>query len=413
MTTLDQRVVPAPRTSAQDDVATVEDLATVETVAGVLAELREHLATDRATNIGFPSTFDFDYTPLWPFLNQLLNNVGDPYLPSAFPANTKHLEREVVEWFGDLLHAPADDRWGYVTTGGSEGTEYGLLLARTLYPDAVTYYSDHAHYSVPKILAKLRMPAVAISARGDGSLDVDDLHDAIRQRREHPAIVLATIGTTMTEAIDDLTGIRDVLNRLAIRRAWVHADAALSGLPLALLPREQRPPFDLADGADSISVSGHKFLGSPFPCGIVLTRRSARDRVGSTVDYIATRDTTIGGSRSGHAPLLLWYAIRTHGVDGLRLRATEARRIAAHAERRLHDIDWYARRHPHAFTVVLKTPPEAVALRWRLATSGQLSHLICMPGITEQQIDAFVTDLAALGRPEDFGQWISWDSDPK
>jgi histidine decarboxylase len=401
VTTLDERTVVATQTGADGDVATVE------AVAGVLAELREHLVTDRATNIGFPSTFDFDYTPLWPFFNHLMNNVGDPYLPSAFPANTKHLEREVVDWFADLLHAPADDRWGYVTSGGSEGTEYGLLLARTLFPDAVTYFSDQSHYSVPKVLAKLRMPAVAISTDDEGRLDIDDLRDAIRQRREHPAIVLATIGTTMTEAIDDLAGIREVLNRLAIRRAWVHADAALSGLPLALLPREQRPPFDLADGADSISVSGHKFLGSPFPCGIVLTRRSSRDRIGSAIEYIGTRDTTIGGSRSGHAPLLLWYAIRTHGVDGLRRRAAEARRVAAHAERRLHDIDWYARRHPHALTVVLRTPPAEVAIRWRLATSGDLSHLICMPGITEQQIDAFVADLATSGLAKDLREWIS------
>jgi histidine decarboxylase len=401
VTTLDERTVVATQTSADGDVASVE------AVAGVLAELREHLTTDRATNIGFPSTFDFDYTPLWPFFNQLMNNVGDPYLPSAFPANTKHLERDVVDWFADLLHAPADDRWGYVTSGGSEGTEYGLLLARTLYPDGVTYFSDQSHYSVPKILAKLRMPAVAISTDDEGRLDIDDLRDAVRQRREHPAIVLATIGTTMTEAIDDLAGIRTLLDRLAIRRAWVHADAALSGLPLALLPREQRPPFDLADGADSISVSGHKFLGAPFPCGIVLTRRSARDRIGSAVEYIGTRDTTIGGSRSGHAPLLLWYAIRTHGVDGLRRRAAEARRVAAHAERRLRDIDWYARRHPHAFTVVLKTPPAEVAIRWRLATSGDLSHLICMPGITEQQIDAFVADLAASGLAKDLKEWIA------
>src|SRR5258705_403366 len=98
---------------------------------------------------------------------------------------------------------PTDDRWGYVTTGGSEGTEYGLLLARTLYPDAITYFSDQAHYSVPKILAKLRMPAVAISAGDDGTgkdggLDLDDLRDAIRQRRQHPPIVLATTGPTMT-----------------------------------------------------------------------------------------------------------------------------------------------------------------------------------------------------------------------
>lgn len=122
---------PAERTASSDGGP----------VAATLAALREHLDTDRVTNIGFPSTFDFDYTPLWPFFNDVLNNVGDPYAPSAFPANTKHLEREVIDTFADLMRAPRDDRWGYVTTGGTEGSEYGLLLARTLLPDAMTYFS--------------------------------------------------------------------------------------------------------------------------------------------------------------------------------------------------------------------------------------------------------------------------------
>ena len=68
---------------------------TSERVQTVLTQLREHLVADRATNVGFPSTFDFDYTPLWPLFNFVLNNVGDPYTPSAFPANTKSLEKEV------------------------------------------------------------------------------------------------------------------------------------------------------------------------------------------------------------------------------------------------------------------------------------------------------------------------------
>ena len=74
----------------------------------------------------------------------------------------------------------------------------------------------------------------------------------------------------MTEAVDDVTTIRRVLADVSIRRAYIHSDAALSGLPLALMAPGCRPGFDLADGADSISVSGHKFLGSPIPCGVVI-----------------------------------------------------------------------------------------------------------------------------------------------
>ena len=35
---------------------------------------------------------------------------------------------------------------------------------------------------------------------------------------------------------------------------------------------EPRPSFDFEDGADSISISGHKFIGSPFPTGVLITK---------------------------------------------------------------------------------------------------------------------------------------------
>ncbi len=376
------RPVPQPPTDA-------------DRIETVLTQLRAHLDADRPTNIGFPSTFDLDYRPLWPFLDYVLNNVGDPYSTSAFPANTKLLEREVIDLFADLLRAPADDRWGYVTTGGTEGTEYGLLVARTLHPDAVLYYSNACHYSIPKLASKLRMPAVAIRTTDDGRMDLGDLFTALREHRQHPAVVLATIGTTMTEAIDDVTAIRHILADVPIPRAYIHADAALSGLPLALVPPDPRPGFDLADGADSISLSAHKFLGSPFPAGVVVTRRSLKDRISVAIDLLGTHDTTIGGSRSGHAPLIIWYALHHHGLDGLRERTRHARDLAQYTLDQLTAIGWPAWRHPHAMTVVLDTPPPSVLTRWALPPSRPQTHIVCLPGVHNGQIDALTAELAA------------------
>lgn len=364
-----------------------------------LHALRERLDRDRRTNIGFPGAVDFDYTALLPFFGYLLNNVGDPFTGSAGHAHTMDLERDVVTAFADLLGAPPQDRWGYVTTGGTEGNLYGLYLARSLYGEGLVYYSEAAHYSIPKVLERLRMPAVAIRADTYGEIDYLDLRAELRNHRDRPAIIVATIGTTMTEAVDDVVRIRAILRDLAVHHSYVHSDAALAGVPLALLERTQRPGFDLADGADSVCVSGHKFIGSPFPCGLLLTRSSLRDRIGRPVDYIGSVDATAGGSRSGHAPLLLWYALRHHGLDGLRGRAERSRELAAYAVRRLTGIGVKAWRHPYAFTVVLPTPPPAVTDRWTLATEGERSHLICMPGITVEQVDAFVQDMQSYAAP--------------
>jgi histidine decarboxylase len=363
-------------------------------IRGEVAALTSRLEAARRFNIGFPGATDMDFTALGALLGgQLLNNVGDPMVDGLGVNHTKALERAVVNAVADLFRAPLEDRWGYVTTGGSEGNLYALRQAASLHPGGMIYVSDHAHPSVVKAAQLIGLPYVRIRTARHGLLDYDDLRCQIDRRRDRPVVVVATAGTTMWEAVDDLHPIRDTLDELAVDRRFVHLDGALSGLPLALMDAQDRPGFDFADGADSISVSGHKFLGVPTPCGVVVTRHHPRgSAIGS--GYVGSPDTTISGSRSGHTPLMLWYALATLGLDGLRARAEAARALAGYTHTRLVRMGWDAFRHPHAFTVVLKSPPPPVLARWVLVSVGEFSHLITMPGVTQEQIDEFLTDLA-------------------
>jgi histidine decarboxylase len=367
--------------------------------AGLLADIDRRarvFAQAGRTNIGFPGATDFDYSPLAPLLcTQLINNVGDPYVDGVAANHTKDLEREVVGFCADLLRAPDDDRWGYVTSGGTEGNLYALYLARTLHPTGIVYHSDAAHDSIGKALRLLGMDSVRIRTDEWDSLDYLDLAGQIALRRHQPAIVVATAGTTMHEAVDDVRRTTHILDKLAVRDRFVHVDAALSGIPLALLDPDVRPGLDFADGADSVTVSAHKYFGSPAPAGIVVTRASYRDRVARSTGYTGSPDATIGGSRSGHAPLILWYAINLHGISGLRARADAARELAAYAHQRLADLGWPAHRHPLAFTVALATPPARVLNKWVLVSHGDWSHLVTIPGVSTQVIDRFIQDLAA------------------
>ncbi|GAA4260009.1 histidine decarboxylase [Dactylosporangium darangshiense] len=362
------------------------------------ADLRYH-ATN---NIGFPDATDLDVRPLLPLLGTLLNNVGAPFGPAGpYRGHSKRFELAVVQQTADLFRAPWDDRWGYVTSGATEGTHCALWQARTRFPDALLVASTAAHYGVARVADMLRMPLLTVPTDDRDEIDYAALTDLVRRyrlprRRRVPVVVVASVGTTMTEAVDDVRKVHAALDTAGVPRdaRWVHADAALAGVPLGLLDPGARPGFDFADGATSIVVSGHKFLGVPMPCAVLVVLDSARpaghDRL---VSYTGSLDETVTGSRSGHAPLMLWWAWQVWGLDGLRQRATRTRALAAATTARLDAIGWPAWRHPLAFTVVLDRPPRTVLDQWPLGVDGNRAHLVCMPGKTTTMLDAFVADL--------------------
>lgn len=358
-----------------------------------LDDLYERMERENARALGYPSAKDFDCGPLLRFLGFPINNVGDPFAEGTYQVETRAFEREVVAFFAHLLRAPEDDWWGYVTNGGTEGNLYGLYLARELHPKGIVYYSEHTHYSVSKNLHFLGMRHIMIRAKQTGEIDYDDLRETVRVHRDVPPIVFANIGTTMTEARDNIARIREILDSMAIRERYIHSDAALCGAYAPFL--EPRPAFDFADGADSVAISGHKFIGSPMPTGIVLARKHNVSRIARSIDYIGTLDTTISGSRNGFTPLVLWHRIKQLGIDGLRERANSALEIAAYAEERLRAIGVPAWRNPSAITVIFPKAPAALREKWQLATQGDISHLIVMPGISKSQIDAFVEEFRA------------------
>jgi histidine decarboxylase len=362
-----------------------------------LEQLRARLTRHRRYDIGFPGARDLIFPELADLLTgQLLNNIGDPYDSGHGRVHTKTLEQQVIDVIADWLGAPAS-RWGYVTTGASEGTLHALDEAwQAFHGDVIVYTSTAAHYSVAKAARLLKLPMVMISTDEAGRMDTDDLEAELRRRREHPAVIVATAGTTMTEAVDDVAAIAKVCDRLSVLRRRIHVDAALAGIPLALLPRDEQPAFGFAAGATSMVISGHKFLSTLMPCAVLVYAERPHLISAGRIGYTGTADSTITGSRSGHTPLLLWYALTALGVQGHRRRAEAARDLAAYTYQRLQALGWQARLNRHAFTVVLRSPPKTIGDKWVLADDGTWAHIVCMPGIATDQIDEFVHDLARV-----------------
>ncbi len=358
-----------------------------------LDELHARFSRLKRYYVGYPCNEDFDFSELLPFFEFAINNVGDPFSGSNIPLNTHDIEREVLADFSEFTHAPKDGWWGYVTSGGTEGNMYGLYVARELFPEGICYFSEDTHYSVAKVLRLQHTRNIMLKSQQNGELDYTDLRETLRIHRDVPPIIFANIGTTMKGAVDSLAKIRAVLDDLAITNAYIHADAALSGMILPFVDAPQ--PWDFAAGADSIAISGHKMLGSPLPSGVVLAKKSHVDRISRSIEYIGALDTTISGSRSAIGPLFLWYRLRTLGREGVTAMVRASLEIAAYAVDALkaHGID--AWRNENSVTVVFPRPPEAVMKKWIIAPKRGIGHLITMPHVKKDIVDEFVADFAA------------------
>ena len=356
-----------------------------------LKKLKENIINARNSFLGYPVSKDFDYSDLDSFLEFPINNLGDPFEDCTYKVQTHDLEKEVVGFFAKLFRAQPSDYWGYVTNGGSESNLYGLYIARELYPKGMVYYSESTHYSIKKNIHLLNIPSIVIRSQENGEIDYEDLENTIRFNRHKPAIVIATFGTTMMESKDDVSKIKGILKKLAIQDHYVHCDGALSGSYGAFM--DPKPPFDFKDGADSIAISGHKFIGSPIPCGVVITKRSHKDRIAKGISYIGSLDTTITGSRNGHSPLYLWYALKKLGVEGLKKRYDYSLSIANYCKEEMEKIGIPAWSNPNAITVVIPKMPKSIQLKWQLATEGDITHIICMPNVTKAQINELIIDI--------------------
>ena len=343
--------------------------------------------------VGYPTNQDFDFSAVLPFLNYSVNNVGDPFHHSNYRSNSHAFEREVINRFAELMRISPDEAWGYVTSGGTEGNMYGLYLAREMYPNAIFYFSEETHYSVLKNVRLLNARYIMIKRLENGEIDYDDLQDMVRVHRDVPAVIMATIGTTMRGAVDDIVRIRTILEELAVTNYYIHADAALSGMILPFV--EDPQPFGFDAGIDSVSVSGHKLIGAPLPCGVVVTKKTHVERVGRAIELVGVQDTTLSGSRSAIGPLMMWYALAKYGDEGFRKLVAGMLDTAEYAVGQFNERGIPAWRHKNSVTVVFPRPAAEVFRKWQIAPEGKIAHIIAMPHVTREMIDELVADCAA------------------
>jgi aromatic-L-amino-acid/L-tryptophan decarboxylase len=261
----------------------------------------------------------------------------------ASPALTE-LEEVVVDWVRQMVGL--SDSWsGVIQDTASTSTLIALLCARERATDyalarggmqaedrpLVVYASDQAHSSVEKasLLAGFGRENVrAVAVDDDHAMSPRALDAAIRRDLDdgrRPCAVVATTGTTTSTALDPVAAIARIAREHGL---WMHLDAAMAGSAM-ILP-ECRGIWEGVEGADSLVINAHKWLGVVFDCSLYYVKDPEHlVRVMSTnPSYLQTSaDGQVKNFRDWGIPLgrrfralKLWCLLRTEGVEALRAR---------------------------------------------------------------------------------------------
>jgi aromatic-L-amino-acid/L-tryptophan decarboxylase len=275
------------------------------------------------------------------FLSTGLGVLGLSWQSS--PALTE-LEEVTTDWLRQMLGL--SNAWsGVIQDTASTSSLVALLTARERASSysmdggglkdvdrpLVVYASAHAHSSVEKaaLLAGFGRDNLRLVSHDDAfAMRIDALAELIEAdvaAGRRPCAVVVTTGTTSTTALDPVREIVGLARRHAL---WVHVDAALAGSAM-ILP-ECRWMWDGIEGADSIVVNPHKWLGAAFDCSVYYVRDvDALVRVMSTSpSYLrSSADTQVKNLRDWGLPLgrrfralKLWCLIREQGVEALQAR---------------------------------------------------------------------------------------------
>lgn len=339
--------------------------------------------------LGYPCNTAYDYSEVFNSFKYNFNNIGDPSIPSLYKIHTKDEEKEVLKFFEELWLFNPDNVWGYITHSGTEGNLQGLYVGREIFPNGILYYSEDSHYSIAKVAKLLRIRTCLVKSQDNGEMDYKDFEDKLMSYPNEPAIICANLGTTMKGAIDNPRELYRILCKHRKQdQYYMHADGALMGFVLPFLESD----IFYKKILHSISISGHKFLGVPFPCGIFMMEKRFLDMLNKEVEYIGSIDNTISGSRNGHSSLFLNYMIKKKGYDGFKQDILQCVDTSEYLLQKMQEMKIPSWRNNNSITVVFNRPHSSVVNKWQLASAGRISHAVIMPHVTKPKLNTFLRD---------------------
>ncbi|ACA85122.1 pyridoxal-dependent decarboxylase [Shewanella woodyi] len=156
--------------------------------------LQGYLQQQQDNFLGYQLVVNTEYSDLFPAMNTMINNLGDPFTNGYYTVNSKPAERAVLDFYASVWRAnwpsqntgDPDSYWGYVLSMGStEGNLYAMLNARDYlsgrrlvvdqnnhhlvkpkrrssnknYYKPIAFFSEDTHYSLTKAIHAMSIPS--------------------------------------------------------------------------------------------------------------------------------------------------------------------------------------------------------------------------------------------------------------
>jgi aromatic-L-amino-acid decarboxylase len=260
------------------------------------------------------------------------------------------IEETAVGWLATLMGFPAGAR-GILTSGGSLSNFSAIVTAREErlgeeFQDGTIYLSEETHHCVAKAARLAGFPRASLRTLPTderfrlvpSALEEAILEDRARGRR--PFLVVPSVGTTNTGAIDPLPEVLEIARAHGL---WVHADAAYGGF-FRLAPGGEALLRGI-EACDSITLDPHKGLFLPYGTGALLVRDGAAllraHRSGASYVQDVAEEGSLGFAdlspelSRDFRGLRLWLPLVLHGASAFREQLGEKLDLARWAHREL------------------------------------------------------------------------------
>lgn len=347
----------------EDDAAAAPDDLLLS-AADLVVQHSMHTSHPRFVNQNFAGPDPISVAGDW--LGSALNTTGATF--EVAPVFTL-MESAVLHKLGRFAGYVADGSDpiptlppGMFCPGGSVGTLFALHLARHRHqPDIaqrgsngdrlIIFVSASGHYAATKSAALLGIgtdQVVQVEADLEGAILPAALNEAVAAttaRGDVPLAVIATSGTTVTSAFDDLKAVADICDA---HRVWLHVDGCYGGS--ALFSTDHAHFLAGIERSDSFVWNLHKMMGMTQQCTALLVKRPEQltECFATRADYLFQPDKQFADYDSGDRTfqcarridvLKLWLAWKAHGDAGFAARINHAFAMAEHTRRRIAESD--------------------------------------------------------------------------